>query len=111
HPWEDFAETWAHYFHMVDALETARSFGMSISPRAKGAKKLEAEVDFDPYRAWSSEDLVSAWVPFTVAVNSLNRSLGQADFYPFVLSVPVAQKLDFIHQLIGKADSRARKPS
>ena len=23
HPWEDWAETWAHYLHMVDLLETA----------------------------------------------------------------------------------------
>jgi hypothetical protein len=23
HPWEDFAETWAHYLHIVDTLETA----------------------------------------------------------------------------------------
>ncbi len=23
HAWEDWAETWAHYLHMVDTLETA----------------------------------------------------------------------------------------
>ena len=32
HPWEDWAETWAHYLHMVDTLETARAFGLSIRP-------------------------------------------------------------------------------
>jgi hypothetical protein len=23
HPWEDWAETWAHYLHIMDMLETA----------------------------------------------------------------------------------------
>jgi len=31
HPWEDWAETWAHYMHMVDALDTAAS--LKIEPR------------------------------------------------------------------------------
>ena len=29
HPWEDWAETWAHYLHMMDAVDTALGFGMS----------------------------------------------------------------------------------
>jgi hypothetical protein len=32
HPWEDFAETWAHYMHIVDTLEMAASFGIAIHP-------------------------------------------------------------------------------
>ncbi|MCO5073630.1 MAG: putative zinc-binding peptidase [Rhizobiaceae bacterium] len=108
HPWEDFAETWAHYMHIVDAIETARAFGISIGPRVAASKTLSTDLDFDPYRAESIEQLVDAIVPVTVAMNSINRSLGQKDFYPFVLSDPVIAKLRFIHQLISDVrDSRS----
>ena len=41
HPWEDFAETWAHYLHIVDTLEMAYAFNVSISPRvASGFKSV-----------------------------------------------------------------------
>ena len=50
HPWEDFAETWAHYLHIVDTLETAGAFGLKVKPRAaRGA--LAAAINFDPYEA------------------------------------------------------------
>ncbi|TCT04727.1 zinc-binding metallopeptidase family protein [Aquabacter spiritensis] len=100
HPWEDFAETWAHYFHMADALETAASFGIQVRPRVRKSADLEVAVQFDPYRAGDAEDLVEAWVPLTVAINSVNRSMGQPDLYPFVLSAPVVEKLQFVHDLI-----------
>ncbi|MFG1412340.1 MAG: putative zinc-binding peptidase [Pseudomonadota bacterium] len=100
HPWEDFAETWAHYVHMVDALETAGAFGIKLRPKIRKAAELALEVDFKPYQAPSAEDLVEAFVPLTVAVNSINRSMGQPDLYPFVLSLPVTQKLQFIHELL-----------
>lgn len=98
HPAEDFAECWAHFFHIVDTLETARSFGLSTDPRRH--EDMAAEVDFDPYRARDAQTLVDAWIPLSVALNSLQRSMGQADSYPFVLSPPVVEKLDFINELI-----------
>ena len=105
HPWEDFAETWAHYIHMVDALETARVFGINMRPTAAvgptdAAPTETTEVDFDPYFVADAQALVDAWVPLTVAINSVNRSMGQPDLYPFVLSPPVVAKLQFIHELI-----------
>lgn len=100
HPWEDFAETWAHYLHIVDTLEMARALGIGIAPRADKDGVLEAEVDFDPYRSTDIEAVMEAWVPLTVAVNSLNRSMGVADLYPFVLSPNVVQKLGFIQSLV-----------
>ncbi|MEP9376297.1 putative zinc-binding peptidase [Aquabacter sp. CN5-332] len=110
HPWEDFAETWAHYFHMADALETAASFGIRVRPRVRKAADLEVEVDFDPYRARDAEDLVEAWVPLTVALNSVNRSMGQPDLYPFILSQPAVEKLQFVHELIqGTPAQRAQR--
>ena len=49
HPWEDFAETWAHYLHIVDTLEMARAFGMYVHPRLARPGEFDAQVDFDPY--------------------------------------------------------------
>lgn len=102
HPWEDFAETWAHYFHIVDTLETARAFGVTLRPRAPRQAELDAEVDFDPYRAAEIGQLVDAWRPLTIAVNSINRSMGQPDLYPFILTTSVIGKLDFVHALIHR---------
>jgi hypothetical protein len=97
HPWEDFAETWAHYFHMIDTLETAGSFGLAVAPKA--SKGLGARVDFDAYRADMGR-LIEAWIPVTFAANSMNRSMGLPDLYPFVLSTPAVAKLTFIHARI-----------
>lgn len=99
HPWEDFAETWAHYFHIVDALETAHAFGLRTDPRTEGNDPA-LTTTFDSYKALNAQVLVDAWVPLTLAVNGINRSMGQPDMYPFVLSVPVVAKLQFIHELI-----------
>ncbi|WP_102226833.1 zinc-binding metallopeptidase family protein [Acidimangrovimonas sediminis] len=100
HPWEDWAETWAHYLHMVDTIETATAFGMSVAPRIDPEGKLSAELDFDPYRALDIRQLVTAWMPLTVALNAMNRAMGQQDFYPFVLPEPVQAKLAFVHAAI-----------
>ncbi len=106
HPWEDFAETWAHYFHMADAMETAASFGIRVQPRMHSLAHLQVELNFDPYQARDAQDLVDAWVPLTVALNSVNRSMGQPDLYPFILSEPVVRKLQFVHELIAAAPQR-----
>lgn len=100
HPWEDFAETWAHYLHIVDTLETARAFGMQVRPRVATDANLATAVEFDPYRAADIEALMEAWLPLTLAVNCLNRSMGQPDLYPFVLSRPAVEKLRFVHALV-----------
>lgn len=100
HPWEDFAETWAHYLHIVDTLETARSFGVKVQARADTELGKEAAVDFDPHRAPSIEHLIGAWLPLCFAVNSMNRSMGQADLYPFVLAPAAIAKLGYVHDLV-----------
>jgi hypothetical protein len=103
HPWEDFAETWAHYMHMVDALETAYAIGLAIRPSTDGGKGKEIAIAFDSYTTGSINDLLKAWVPVTVALNSLNRSMGLPDPYPFVLPVAVNDKLGFIHEAVRSA--------
>ncbi|HVZ07280.1 zinc-binding metallopeptidase family protein [Rhodopila sp.] len=100
HPWEDFAETWAHYLHMVDTLEMAQSFGLRVDPVVADDPGLTAEVVADPYRAARVEDLVTPWLPLCFAMNSLGRTMGQGDLYPFVLSPPVIEKLGFVHRVV-----------
>jgi hypothetical protein len=98
HPWEDFAETWAHYLHIVDTLETASAFGLKVRPRlARG--HIAASIDFDPYVSRRFEPIIESWLPVEFATNSLNRSMGQLDLYPFLLSPKVIEKLGFMHAL------------
>jgi hypothetical protein len=100
HPWENWAETFAHYLHMVDTLGTARAFGMVLSVKPVGgsaqpvvsARSLDLE-DFD--------DLIAGWMPLTIAMNSLNRSMGMHDLYPFVLGEQVIAKLRFVHDVVA----------
>jgi len=103
HPWEDFAETFKHYIHIVDTLEMAGAFGMSVDPRLDRSGGLKSQVDFNPYRAYPIEQMVDAWLPIAFALNSLNRCLGMGDAYPFVLGRGVIAKLGFIHNLVHRA--------
>jgi hypothetical protein len=102
HPWEDWAETWAHYLHMIDTLETAHDFGFMIAGRSithpHDALKKGIQYAFDPRVTF--DILLEDWVNLTIAMNALNRSMGLPDAYPFVLSQPVAEKLRVIHRLI-----------
>lgn len=100
HPWEDFAETWAHYLHIMDTLETANAFGMGVRPKVPEAEGLQVEVSIDPYGAGAMDAVIDQWVPLVFAVNSLNRSMGLADLYPFVISPAVREKLAFIHAML-----------
>jgi hypothetical protein len=103
HPWEDWAETWAHYLHMIDALDTAAvhrlepRLGRFSSGNAWGLRP------FDVYRSESFDALIKRWVPLTLALNDINRSMGHADFYPFVIPEVAATKLAFVHRVIREA--------
>ena len=100
HPWEDFAETWAHYLHIIDTLETASSFGLRVQPKLDRTGGMHARIDYDPYREPDFNRIIDDWLPLAFAVNSLNRSMGQPDLYPFVLAPAVITKLGFIHDLV-----------
>jgi hypothetical protein len=99
HPWEDFAETFAHYLHIVDTVEMAAAFGVRARPRTDDAS-LALKVDFDPYGAVGMETIIDNWVPLASLLNNLNRAMGQPDAYPFILTPPVIEKLDFVHRLV-----------
>ena len=105
HPWEDWAETWAHYLHMVDTLQTAAAFGMTIDAGVE-EEGLATEIDFDPMRVRRFGRLLAAWTPLTVAMNAMNRAMGQPDLYPFALTPPVEEKLAFVHDLVRGSLSR-----
>jgi hypothetical protein len=98
HPWEDFAESFAHLLHLIDALATLRGFGMEMT--AWPARELP-KVDFDPYTA-DVRALVDEWVPFSFAQNAISRSLGQPDLYPFHLSDTIVAKFDYIRELLRR---------
>jgi len=100
HPWEDFAETWTHYLHIVDTLEMAAEFGMEVRPVVDRIGGLTARIAFDPYKAPDFQAIVNAWLPFTFAINSVSRAMGVRDLYPFILSPVVIDKLGFIHGLV-----------
>jgi hypothetical protein len=109
HPWEDWAETWAHYLHMVDLLETAASYNTTIA--LPGDEEAEEMVNPFENGATHFDEMVETWVPLTLLVNSLNRSLGQDDAYPFALSAAALEKLRFVHDTIRDVRRRARSPA
>ncbi len=100
HPWEDWAETWAHYLHMIDLLEIAADCGLSLRPRRRADPKATSIPD--PADGGNRFDrLMAAWHPLTYMLNNLNRGMGLADGYPFVLSTPAVEKLRFVHELVA----------
>ncbi len=99
HPWEDWAETWAHYLHIMDMVETAYFFGISVNPLGD-RESMTADVTSDPYITVDFKTIVETCVPLSFAVNSINRAMGLSDVYPFVISPPVIDKLVFIHKLL-----------
>ena len=100
HPWEDWAETWAHYLHMVDLLETAASYSTRLV--VPGTEPDDSDEVVNPFAGESTDfnQLVEQWVPVTLLLNSLNRSLGQDDAYPFALTAGALAKLRFVHDVI-----------
>ncbi|MEN0036361.1 MAG: putative zinc-binding metallopeptidase [Cellvibrio sp.] len=102
HPWEDWAETWAHYLHIIDTLETAHEFGLTIAPQVSKEKELRAAIKMNPYDSKDFTNVIEHWLPLTYALNSLNRSVGHEHAYPFVLAEPVIKKLDLVHRIVHK---------
>ncbi|MGH8643377.1 MAG: zinc-binding metallopeptidase family protein [Gammaproteobacteria bacterium] len=102
HPWEDWAESWGHYLHIIDTLETARQFSLRVVTPAAGAS-IATPGGVTDYRPPSLEAMIASWLPLTYAINNINRSMGQPDMYPFVLTPVAIEKLEFVHQVISAA--------
>ena len=109
HPWEDWAETWAHYLHMMDAVDTALGFGMSAREMDFDYQPFTLETLYDPQHPGGAAFLsfVNAWIELAGMLNELSRSMGQPDFYPFVLPSAVIGRLHFIHLVIQQQGGRA----
>lgn len=102
HPWEDWAECWAHYMHMLDTEDSAKSYGLTID---------SAQIEFTPFTSdWLYQSdheeaaqflaFLNHWALLTMMLNGMSRAMGQPDFYPFVLPHEAVTKLHFIHLLV-----------
>ncbi|PTX01615.1 zinc-binding metallopeptidase family protein [Pararhodobacter aggregans] len=94
HPWEDFAETWAHVMHLLDGLETARAFRLVPG---------DLPLDLADLAALPMARLAEAWAALSVALNAVNQAMGHETFYPFVLTPPVVAKMEAVRQMIQRA--------
>lgn len=100
HPWEDWAETWAHYLHIIDTLDTASAFGLSLRPKVSDSSiNIAADIKVDTYNVKDFNEIFRLWLPLTFALNSLNRSMGLHDLYPFVIPPKAINKFSFIHKV------------
>lgn len=102
HPWEDWAETWAHYLHMMDALDTAISFGVTRTSVEQFYEPFTERALYDARDPGGQQflELLNAWVELTGVLNEMSRSMGQRDYYPFVLEEAVVKKLHFVHRVL-----------
>jgi hypothetical protein len=107
HPWEDWAETWAHYLHITDTLETALGCGLSLDPRRSNEPEWKPETADLDRRHLSFDQMVERWFPLTYVLNNLNRCMGLQDAYPFVLPTPVLDKLRFVHEVVRGPEASA----
>lgn len=108
HPWEDFAETFAHYLHIIDTVEMAGAFGVRARPNTGDEHLSIAPMRFDPYLEPDMGTIIDNWVPLASLINNLNRAVGHADAYPFVLGPAVIEKLAFVNTLVHQAPVRAQ---
>lgn len=99
HPWEDWAETWAHYLHVMDMVETAYFFNLQVAP-TNMPLNMNTTATFDPYIKQNFDEVINTCVPLSFALNSINRAMGIPDVYLFVISPAVIEKMRFIHQLL-----------
>jgi hypothetical protein len=110
HPWEDWAETWAHYMHMIDSLGVALGYGVDLAHDKGRVQPFGDEALYAPEDPFADPflELLNAWVRMTLLLNELARSMGLPDFYPFVMSKPVVAKLQFVQMAVARARTDAQ---
>ncbi len=99
HPWEDWAETFAHYLHIRDVLQTAIAYGVTVAGPAVAAADPAPLYSYPAAAGDDIRGILDAWVPLTYALNAISRSLGDADLYPFVLAPQAIEKLALVDDL------------
>lgn len=113
HPFEDWAETWAHYMHMRATLETAGAFGLDTSRARLRVDPFGGDALYDHSERGDGDAFLAAingWVLLTTVVNEVSRSMGQQDLYPFVLSATAVTKLHFVHCVMHAWRAAACRP-
>ena len=102
HAWEDWAECWAHYLHMRDTIDTAVSLGLVTDSAHLEFTAFTLDALYQPNHPEAQHflDFLNDWTRLTTLLNEMSRSMGQPDFYPFVLPREVVAKLHFIHLLV-----------
>ncbi len=95
HPWEDWAESWAHYLHLMDSLDTAYHSRIRI----EGTNESDPTFNHENLDLRSFDSIIQNWPGIACLINSFNRSLGMPDAYPFVIPPAVVEKLRFIHEI------------
>lgn len=108
HPWEDWAETWAHYLHMLDGTETARAFGLnselvpiSFTRFPSETVTLPSLLDWPAGEKEEFLNLLHSWAKLAPAMNEVVASLGHPTFYPFVFSEKIIRKFFFVHHVVN----------
>jgi hypothetical protein len=96
HPAEDWAETFAHYLHIRDTLDTAAAF--TFAPAS-------ATFERGVLGPSGFQTIIDIWLPLAWALNMINRSMGKDDLYPFVLPPAVLDKMRFVHTVIDEMTS------
>jgi hypothetical protein len=110
HPWEDWAESWAHYLHVRATLQTVDSFSVDVSQTPFHITPFESDALYDP-NAPSADaflDWINRWVVLTTLLNETARSMGQPDVYPFVLNDAAVTKLHFVQCVIDAQPTTAQ---
>jgi hypothetical protein len=111
HPWEDWAETWAHLLHIADILATAMSFG--LDPR-----KLDFEIEsFPPELLYQPNEpgakrfltFLNSWIALAAVMNEMSRGMGEPDFYPFAMPRTTVAKLHFMYVVVREERERLRQ--
>ncbi|MDQ8045723.1 MAG: putative zinc-binding metallopeptidase [Solirubrobacteraceae bacterium] len=111
HPWEDWAETFAHYLHIRDTLQTAADFGMSVDGPQAAADDRDFKAAPQPEAGERGfREVLDNWLPLTYALNQVNRSMGLDDLYPFALADEVIAKLAYMHSRIHALETGAEAP-
>ncbi len=98
HPAEDWAETFAHYLHIRDTIDTAAAFGFAPAG-ATATQPLAGDAGFDR--------MIALWLPLAWSLNMINRSMGHKDLYPFVLPPAVLDKMRLVHKLVAASNAPA----
>ncbi len=103
HPWEDFAECFAHYLHITDTIDTAREAGMVLHVDRVRFTGPHDIVPLESYADVPIERLLFDWKWMSLFFNRVNTAMGKNPLYPFEISKPVADKLGFVHRVLRES--------